>query len=107
LYSLENLGGDLQIATKKAESVIPIATLLEKYSFIQKIKGEVQIEALKELTTKKGEQTFLLALVLNDDFDSVKLNIWGMDAVEILGIIEDGCFIMISNLSVKINTYTQ
>lgn len=106
LYSLENLDVDLPIATKKSEPSIPIATLLEKYSFIQKIQGEVQIEQFKELTTKKGEQTFLLTLMLNDDTGSVKLNIWGLNAVEILGTLEDGNYVKITNLSAKMNSFS-
>jgi len=49
---------------------------------------------------------FLLKLILTDDSGSVCVNIWGMNAVETLKLIEEGDYILVKNLSVKFNSYT-
>jgi len=76
------------------------------YSFIKRIQGLVHIEEFKELTKKDGERTFLLKLILRDDSGSVRVNIWGISAVETLKIIEEGFHIRIRNVVAKKNDLT-
>jgi len=83
-----------------------INSLINKYSFIQKLKGQVHIKEFKEISKKDGEKMFLLKLILTDDSGSVCVNIWGMNAVETLKLIEEGDYILVKNLSVKFNSYT-
>jgi len=84
-----------------------IKNLIDKYSFIKRVQGEVQIEDFKELTKKDGEKTFILNLILSDESGSKRVNIWGMNAIEALKILDNGCLVQFTNLSVKENSYTK
>ncbi|MFX0019406.1 MAG: hypothetical protein ACFFBT_14325 [Promethearchaeota archaeon] len=91
---------------KEFNNHFSISDLINKYSFIQKLKGQVHIKKFKEITKKDGEKMFLLKLILSDDTGSVCMNIWGMNAIETLKLIEEGDHIIVKNLSVKFNSYT-
>ena len=91
---------------KEFNNRFSITSLIDKYSFIQKLKGQVHIKEFKEITKKDGEKMFLLKLILSDDSGSVCVNIWGMNAIETLKLIEEGDHIIVKNLSVKFNSYT-
>jgi len=71
---------------KKGSKPIPskftIEELYNKEGFIRFVKGIVQIQEFKELTLKNGEKSFLLRLILSDDTSSIKVNIWGLKAVD-------------------------
>lgn len=90
----------------KSSNTFSIDTLINTYSFIKKIQGMVNIEEFKEITKKDGEKTFLLKLVLSDESGSVRVNIWGMNAVDTLKFIEENCSIRLRNVAVKNNTFT-
>ena len=83
-----------------------IKELVDGFDYITRIQGQVQIEIFKEITKKSGEKTFLLKLILSDDSATIRVIIWGMYAVECLKIINDNDTIVISNLSVKRNKFT-
>ncbi|MHA2429392.1 MAG: hypothetical protein ACXACC_00025 [Promethearchaeota archaeon] len=97
-----------KITYKKKEfnNHFSINSLINKYSFIQKLKGQVHIKEFKEISKKDGEKMFLLKIILTDDSGSVCVNIWGMNAIETLKLIEEGDHILVKNLSVKFNSYT-
>ena len=61
---------------------------------------------LDKLTLKNGEKSFLLKLLLSDESGSIKVNIWGMYAVEYLKIIEEGKNIKLFNAMIKENKYS-
>ncbi|MFX1557802.1 MAG: hypothetical protein ACFFC9_11160 [Promethearchaeota archaeon] len=82
-----------------------IHDLVDKYEFIRSIQGIVKIEDFKELTTKSGEKTFLLKLILSDDSASVYVVVWGMIAIECLKLINEGDSVCITNLKVQRNTF--
>lgn len=90
----------------KASSKNTIAELYNKEGFIRFVKGTVQIEEFKELTLKNGEKSFLLKLILTDDTASIKVNIWGMNAVECVKIVNDGKGVKLSNVIIKVNKYS-
>ena len=64
--------------------------LIAEQSFLRKIQGAVKIIEFKEITKKDGDKIFLLKLMLSDESGAVPVNIWGMNAVETLKMIEDG-----------------
>lgn len=90
----------------ESSATFSIDTLINTYSFIQKIQGTVNIEEFKEIVKKDGEKTFLLKLVLSDESGAVRVNIWGMNAVNTLKLIEEDCSIRLRNVAVKNNTFT-
>ena len=90
----------------KNESTLRIKDLVERFNYITRIQGQVQIEIFKEITKKSSEKTFLLKLLLSDDSATIRVIIWGMTAVECLKLINDNDTIVISNASVKRNKYT-
>ncbi len=97
-----------KITYKKKEfyNHFSISSLIDKYSFIQRLKGQVHIKEFKEITKNDNEKMFLLKLILSDSSGSVCINIWGMNAIETLKRIEEGDHIIVKNLSVKFNSYT-
>ena len=84
-----------------------IEEIYKKEGFIKSVKGIVYTEMFKELTLKNGEKSFLLKLVLSDDTASIKVNIWGMKAVEGMKIISDGIGVRLTNVVIKENRYSQ
>jgi len=83
-----------------------IEEIYKKEGFIKFVKGIVQIEMFKELTLKSGEKSFLLKLVLSDDTASIKVNIWGMKAVEGMKLLSDGVGVKLTNVVIKENNYS-
>jgi aspartyl/asparaginyl-tRNA synthetase len=83
-----------------------IKELVDKFNYITRIQGQIQIEAFKEITKKSGDKTFLLKILLNDDSTTIRVLIWGMSAIECLKIISNSATVVISNVVVKQNKYT-
>lgn len=83
-----------------------IEEIYRKEGFIKFVKGIIHIELFKELTLKNGEKSFLLKLVLSDDTASIKVNIWGMKAVEGMKIISDGLGVKLTNVVIKENSFS-
>jgi replication factor A1 len=104
---LENIES---VASRKNEleskSTRVISELVKRFNYIKQIRGQVQIEVFKEITKKSGEKTFLLKLLLTDDSITIRVIIWGMNAIECLKIINDQDSVVISNVAVKTNSYT-
>ena len=90
----------------KMGSLLSIKDLVERFNYITRIQGQVQIEIFKEITKKSKEKTFLLKLLLSDDSATIRVIIWGMKAIECLKIINDNATVVISNVSVKLNQYS-
>jgi ssDNA-binding replication factor A large subunit len=95
-----------EVGTEEKKSGWTIQSLHEKEGFIRFISGEVNVEFFKELTLKSGEKSFLLKLVLSDDSGSIKVNIWGMQAVNCAKLITDGIKVKLSNVVIKLNAYS-
>ena len=89
-----------------SDSRLLIKELYEKEGFIKSITGIIQIEEFKELVKKDGERTFLLKLILSDDTSSMRVLIWGTNAVESFKILNDGDGVKLSNVVVKENSYS-
>lgn len=83
-----------------------IEEIFKKEGFIKFITGIAHVEMFKELTLKNGEKSFLLKLVLSDDTASIRVNIWGMRAVEVVKIINDGVGVKVTNVVIKENSYS-
>jgi len=90
----------------KPSNTLLIDSLINKYSYIKKIQGMIHIEEFKEIIKKDGEKTFLLKLILSDESGFVRVNIWGMNAVDTLKLVEETCSVQLRNMAVKRNTFT-
>ncbi|MFX0023699.1 MAG: hypothetical protein ACFE9S_15335 [Candidatus Hermodarchaeota archaeon] len=90
----------------KKNSTYKIQELYEKEGFIRFITGKIKLELFKELTLKNGDKSFLLKLILTDESASIKVNIWGIQAVECLKLISDGINVKLSNVIIKENSYS-
>jgi replication factor A1 len=103
---LDNIRDNIQSKSdSKKKSSITIKDLVERFNYITRIQGQIQIDVFKEVTKKLGEKTFLLKLLLRDDSATIRVIIWGMNAIECLKIINDNATVVISNVSVKQNQY--
>ncbi len=91
---------------KKQKYTWTIQNLFEKEGFIRFITGVIEVDFFKELTLKNGEKSFLLKLKLSDESASIKVNIWGIRAVECLKLITDGTTVKLSNVVIKENSYS-
>ncbi|MFX1391919.1 MAG: hypothetical protein ACFE9Z_17780, partial [Promethearchaeota archaeon] len=87
-------------------SSFTIEDLYKKEGFIRFIKGTVHIDEFRELALKNGEKSFLLKLILNDDSASIRINIWGIKAVEYIKLINERDYVKISNVFLKVNSYS-
>lgn len=90
----------------KKSSKFTIAELHMKEGFIRFVKGIVQIDKFKEITLNNGEKSFLLKLILSDDTASIRVNIWGIKAVECIKLVNDGDGVKLSNVFLKENSYS-
>ena len=93
-------------SSTRRSSKLTIQDLHEKDGFIRFISGTVRIDEFKELTLKNGEKSFLLKLILSDDTSSIRINIWGMNAVECVKMINEGDAVKLSNVMLKMNSYS-
>jgi len=103
---LNNLEYDHSQIDSPQKPASKIKDLIERYNYIKIIQGLIQIEEFKEVNTKNGEKTFLLKLILSDESKSIRVIIWGMNAIECLKVLSNGEFIEITNLAVKQNIYS-
>ena len=55
---------------------------------------------------KNEDKTFLLKLILSDDTSSIRVLVWGINAVESLKILNDGIGVKLSNVMIKENPYS-
>ena len=90
----------------RKDSGLSIKDLYEKEGFIKSITGIIKVEEFKELIKKDGEKTFLLKLLLTDDISSIRVLLWGVNAVETLKIVSDGDSVHLSNVAIRKNAYT-
>jgi len=88
------------------QASLTIQDLHEKEGFIKFISGIVQKESFKEITLKSGEKSFLLKLIISDGTSSIRVNIWGVKAVELFKVIKDGDHVKLTNSVVKLNSYS-
>jgi len=104
---LDNIKVDIPSEMKsKTKLTSRIKELVDKFNYITRIQGQIQIEAFKEITKKSGDTTFLLKILLSDDSTTIRVLIWGMNAIECLKIISNSATVVISNVVVKQNKYT-
>ena len=84
----------------------PLKEAIQKNEYISAVKGTVQIEDFKELELKSGDKSFLLTMFLEEEGFTIRVKVWGMNAVECLKMVNNGDFVSITNLAVKENKYT-
>ena len=98
---------DFKELTTKNHSACNISELSDFTGFIEKIEGKIKkIELFKEIDKKNGEKTFLLKFILSDDTADIMVNVWGMNAVNCLKVINEGDSIVLSSVFVKTNSYS-
>ncbi|MFX1377926.1 MAG: hypothetical protein ACFFA4_02435 [Promethearchaeota archaeon] len=88
------------------KSQLSIQNLHNKDGYIRFISGIVNVEFFKEFSLKNGEKSFLLKLQLSDGSASIKVNIWGLKAVECIKLITNGDKVKFFNVVIKENSYT-
>jgi len=98
---LNNLEYDQSQIDLPQKPTSKIKDLIERYNYIKKVQGLIQIEEFKEINTKTGEKTFLLKVLLSDESKAIRVIIWGMNAIECLKVLSNGDFVEITNLVVK------
>jgi len=86
---------------------LKVKDLFEKDRFVKEISGVVQIDELKEFDTEEGEKSFLLKFVLSDETGSINVLVWGMQAIEILRLIENGLRAKLINVFIEKNEYSR
>ncbi|MFX1365897.1 MAG: hypothetical protein ACFFCE_17435 [Promethearchaeota archaeon] len=89
-----------------SSQALTIDQLYKKEGFIKSVKGIIQIDELKEFTLKNGEKSFLLKLILNDETASIRINIWGIKAIECIKLVNEGDNVKISNVLLKQNSFS-
>ena len=92
--------------TTPKNNLEPLKEAIQKNEYISAVKGTVQIEDFKELELKSGDKSFLLTMFLEEEGFTIRVKVWGMNAVECLKMVNDGDFVSITNLAVKENKYT-
>ncbi len=97
-----------QIYTSSEEfQEIPISELLEKEGFVNEARGTIlKIEELKDITLKSGEKSFLLKFLLSDDTATIRVNVWGLTAVDYLKSLNEADSIRITSAVVKSSSYS-
>ena len=76
-------------------------------NFVNQVNGIIDNVEFKEQETKIGEIRFLLRFVLNDNLSSIGVVVWGMKAIELLKLINEGDAVILSNFLIKYNTYSK
>lgn len=89
------------------KNTMQLYDLISRYNYIRKILGYIKVENFHEITKKNGEKTFLLKCILSDNSMSIRLVVWGMNAVQMFKLIQDGDYVLLQNLMVKENSYTE
>jgi len=105
---LEILETSAKIVKKTAlKNSVPLRISMQNEKFIRVVKGIVNVEEFKEIMLKSGQDSFLLKLNMMDEEDfSVRIIIWGDDAIKCLKMIEEGEAYSFHDLMVKENSYT-
>ncbi|MBY9018889.1 MAG: hypothetical protein KGD66_08665 [Candidatus Lokiarchaeota archaeon] len=105
---LEILEPSEKIAKKsEIKNSVPLRISMQNEKFIRVVKGIVIVEEFKEITLKSGQDTFLLKLNITDEEDySVRIILWGDDAINCLKMIDEGEGYSFHDLMVKENSYT-
>jgi ssDNA-binding replication factor A large subunit len=80
---------------------------MESREFIPCVTGMAMLDSFREITTKDGRTVPLLKVVLKDDTSAINVNVWGEEAPRIAREVQDGMNITITNLHVKLNTYSE
>lgn len=91
---------------KQRKNHMQLYDLLSRYSFIKEVRGYIKVDDFREITKKNGERTFLLKCVFSDNSMAIRLVVWGMNAVRMLKLIQDGDYVLLQNLSINENTFT-
>jgi len=93
-------------SSKEPHKQLKIKDLFEIYGFVKRISGMIQIDELKEFDTEEGEKSFLLKFELSDETGVINVLVWGMQAIEILRIIENEMVIKLMDVFIEKNEYS-
>ncbi len=98
---------DFQYKSFKDVEVVLIQDALDKEGFVSGIRGTIfRMEELKDITLKSGEKTFVWKFLVSDDSATIRVNMWGLDAIECVKSFREGDLIRITNALVKLNSYS-
>ena len=103
----KNLPSEINDKTLNSSPTISVKDLYNKEGFIKKVEGVIaKIDEFKEINKKDGGKTFLLKFIINDDSTAISVIVWGMQAVDCIKGINEGNLIELSNVVVKLNSYS-
>ncbi|MBD3215913.1 MAG: hypothetical protein GF311_25100 [Candidatus Lokiarchaeota archaeon] len=91
----------------KGDEKLEVKDLFTKEGFIASLSGIITIGGLKEFTKDNGDKSFLLKLLLTDRTGEITVNIWGMSAIEILKMVENGMSVQLKNVFIEENEYSK
>ncbi|MBD3213804.1 MAG: hypothetical protein GF311_14440 [Candidatus Lokiarchaeota archaeon] len=97
-----NTGGE---SLDKNLPEMKIEDLYNTSGFVKSISGVIKIVELKEFKKENGERSFLLKFLLSDETSSINVAVWGMQAIDILRIIENGMGVKLINVFVDENEF--
>lgn len=105
-HGIPPLEEELELNALSSNQKISLAEILEKKTFIPRLEGFVRIVELKEFEKQEGEKSFLLKFILSQEIDEVMVNAWGLKAIEVLKVLEDGCKVSITSLVLRKDPYS-
>jgi hypothetical protein len=87
---------------------LSIGTLIDimKYSFVDKIGGIIHIESIKQINEERGDEGYLLKLILSDELSSIKVIIEGAAALKMFNSIKEDAYVEFRNVPVRLNSET-
>jgi len=91
------------IKSQKAEKITDLQDLTNRVIFDGIITS---LYDLKTVKTKSGEKVYLLSLIVSDETDGIKVNIWREDAVKFSQILKAGLGISMINGYVKYSEFS-
>ncbi len=96
-----------EFSSREAQEELKIRDLYQKDGFVKEISGIVKIDELKEFDSEDGDKSFLLKFMISDETGAINVLVWGMQAIEILRIIENGILIKLKSIFIEKNDYNK
>ena len=101
--SIKKISKDVEIEGKSIESI----KLLQNQKGVVSFKGVItQIDNLRNLTLKSGENTNLLGFVVSDDTDWIRVTVWGEEAQKYSKNLSIGQGLLLKNIFVKFSNFS-
>jgi replication factor A1 len=102
--NIVKLKSNLDIKEQKVNNIAQ----LQKIQKVVSVQGVItSIDNLKEISSRSGENLSLLAFTVSDDTDWIRVTLWRETAEKYAQILKMGDGILLKNIMVKYNTFSQ